>query len=289
MIYSSRNDRTIQELSIQSNGWVKRLETLEKEMMIPIDSSNDAAINRMSIRVVDTADLARSTRDSILSLYGHSSYYQEILDPHEGSFAMDLELQADYSQVSRIIDEHLDDDLLPGKVASNAVNKRWAVQANASTKPSDNPEQLQFFFEASEYPCHAIAIQPYKAPSFSPFYLSFEKNEVLQVRRFIGPRLAARKNTGEEGLVLFFNLKAYYPHTARVRFDLRNRTIFASKDEILGVSDKVEFESPNGGRHVWRPWRKRTGEAGISPDHFFDCFQPNNPLPPPPESSLDWI
>ena len=115
MIYSSRHDRTIQELSIQCDGWVKRLETLEKEMMIPMDSSNDAAANRISIRVAETADLARSTRESILSLYGHSSYYEENLDPHEGSFATAIELQADYSQVTRIIDEHLDDGLLPGK------------------------------------------------------------------------------------------------------------------------------------------------------------------------------
>ena len=211
------------------------------------------------------------------------------LDPHEGSFATAMELQADYSQVLRIIDEHLDDDLLPGKAAPNAVNKRRAVQANANTQPSDNPGQLQFFFEASEYPCRAIAIQPYKAPSDSPFYLSFGKNEVLQVRLFIGPRLAVRKNTGEEGLVLYNFLMAYYPHTARVPFNLRDRTILASKDEILGVSDKVEFRSPNGGRHVWRPWRKRTGAAGISPDHFFNVFQPNTPLPPPPVSSLHWI
>ena len=61
-------------------------------MMLPKDSRNDPAVNRMSIRVVDTADLARSTRDSILSLYGHRSYYHKILDPREGPFAMALEL-----------------------------------------------------------------------------------------------------------------------------------------------------------------------------------------------------
>ena len=76
MKYNARNDRTTEELSIQSDAWVKRLSTLEKEIMISMDSSNDAAVNRMSIKVADTADLARSTRDSILSLYGHSSYHK---------------------------------------------------------------------------------------------------------------------------------------------------------------------------------------------------------------------
>ena len=90
-------------------------------MMIPNDSSNDPAVNRMSIRVVDTADSARATRHSILSLYGHRSYYHKILDPGEGPFAMALELQADYSRVSRIIDDHLEDDLLPVDPAWGAV------------------------------------------------------------------------------------------------------------------------------------------------------------------------
>ena len=159
IINSSRNDRTIQELLMQSDGWVKRLDTLEKEMMIPNDSSNDLAVNRMSIRVVDTADPARSTRDFILSLYGHRSYYHKILDPREETFALALELQADYSRVSRIIDNHLEDDLLPVEAASNAVDKGSGVHAYASTKSVNSSEELQFLIEFSRsYPCRAIAV-----------------------------------------------------------------------------------------------------------------------------------
>ena len=86
MKYSSRNDRTIQELSAQSDGWAKRLETLEKEMMIPTDSSNDPAVNRMSTNVVDTADSARSTRDSILILYGASLVLSKNFGPSGSTF-----------------------------------------------------------------------------------------------------------------------------------------------------------------------------------------------------------
>ena len=109
-------------------------------MMIPTDSGSDPAVNRMSIGFVDTADLARSTRNSILSLYGHRSYYHKILDPREGPFAMALELQADYSRVSRIIDDHLEDDLLTVEAASDAADKGFDVIAYTSTKPSDKME-----------------------------------------------------------------------------------------------------------------------------------------------------
>ncbi len=98
-------------------------------MLIPDGSSNDPAVNRMSIRSVDTTDSARSTRDSILSLYGHRSYYQKILDPREGPFAMALELQADYSRVSRIIDDHLENEPMPVEAASNAADKIVDVMA----------------------------------------------------------------------------------------------------------------------------------------------------------------
>ena len=199
MIYSSRNDRTIQELSSQSDGWVKRLETLEKEMMIPTDSSNDAAVKRMSIRVVDRADSARSTRDSILSLYGHRSYYQKILDPREAPFTMALELQADYARVSRIIEDHLEYDLQPAEAASEAVDEGLDVHANASTKPADSSEEPVFLNPCQRYPCSAIAMNRYRAPPDLPHWLSFEQNEVLQVAAFSGTTWQARKKTGQEG------------------------------------------------------------------------------------------
>ena len=168
MIYSSRNDRTIQELSSQSDGWAKRLETLEKEMMISTDSSNDPAVNRMSIRVIDTADSARSTRDSILSLYGHRSYYQKILDPREAPFAMALELQADYVRVSRIIEDHLEDDHQPEETASNAVDEVLDVHANPSTKPAEILGPAELSDSLHRYPGSAKALRPYFAPPSQP-------------------------------------------------------------------------------------------------------------------------
>ena len=206
IIHSSRNDRTIQELSMQSDGWAKRLETLEKERIIPNDSSNDPAVKRMSISVVDTADSARSTRDSILSLYGHRSYYHKILDPREEPFAMALELQADYSRVSRIIDDHLEDDLLPVEAASNAVDNGLDVHAYASTKPADSSEESEFLSEVSRYPYRAIAVLPSLVQPSS--FLSFQKNEIVQVAAFSATTTwRVRTSTGKEGLAYSYYLQ----------------------------------------------------------------------------------
>ena len=288
MVYSSRNDRMIQELSFQSDGWAKRLETLEKGMMIPTDSSNDPAVKRMSIRVVDTADSARSTRDSILSLYGHRSYYQKILDPREAPFAMALEMQADYARVSRIIEDHLEDDLQLAEAASDAVDEGLDVHANASTKPAYSSKEWSFFDVVQRYPCRAIAIRSRFESSFqSRHWPSFAQGEVLQVAAFSGTTWEVRKNTGEEGLAPSHYLTPHYPYTARACFDLDNSLIL--ENEVLDVSDKVEVYrrpheewSPPG--RVWRPWRKWTGETGIAPDGCFHRIikMLDKPLPPDP-------
>ena len=75
--------------------------------MIPGSNGDDPVINRMSIRSIDTANEARSIRDSILSLYGHLSYHEKILDSREGDYAEAVQIQVDDSRVSRIIEEHM--------------------------------------------------------------------------------------------------------------------------------------------------------------------------------------
>ena len=237
-------------------------------MMIPIDSSNDAAVNRMSIRVVDTADWARSTRDSILSLYGHRSYYHKILDPREGPFAMALEMQADYSRVSRIIEDHLEDDLLPVEAASSAVDKELVYRALKSTLST---EQLRF---PSQFPCRAIAVNSYKKWAEESYCLSFEKNEVLQVAAFSGNMWRVRKLTGEQGLAPSRLLIPYYPYCARVRRQLIEKgSIILEKNQFLNVSNKYKPYGIPSGNHFWRSWRKETGETGSAPEEFFDSFQ----------------
>jgi hypothetical protein len=77
----------------------------------------------MSIKVVDTAESARSTRDSILSLYGHLSYYEKILDPREGAFAMALEMQTDHSRASTIIESHLDQSSLTSIAGAPVIHE----------------------------------------------------------------------------------------------------------------------------------------------------------------------
>ena len=234
-------------------------------MMIPIDSSNDAAVNRMSIRVVDTADSARSTRDSILSLYGHRSYYHKILDPRQGPFAMALEMQADYSRVSRIIEDHLEDDLLPVEAASSAVDKELIDRAHTSLMSIVSPKKQRL---RSRFPCRAIAVNSYKKWAEESYCLSFEKNEVLQVAAFSGNMWRVRKLTGEHGLAPSRLLIPYYPYRARVRFEMSLGSNVREENQFLNISDKHEAYGC-----VYRPWRKETGETGIAPEGFFDIVQ----------------
>lgn len=76
-------------------------------MAVPASKDGTSAIDRMSIMTTDTAVSARSMRESIMSLYGHQSYYQTILDPREGEFAMAPEMLVDQSRISMIIEDHL--------------------------------------------------------------------------------------------------------------------------------------------------------------------------------------
>ena len=76
-------------------------------MIIPASNRGDSATDRMSIMTTDTAVTARSMRESIMSLYGHQSYYQIILDPREGHFDMAPEIMVDHSRISMIIEDHL--------------------------------------------------------------------------------------------------------------------------------------------------------------------------------------
>ena len=100
------NARQIQLLALQSDVCAKRLETLE-DMTIPRSKLGNPAVDRMSIMTTDTAMSARSMRESIMSLYGHRSYYQIILDPREGKFDVAPEMLVDQSRISMIIEDHL--------------------------------------------------------------------------------------------------------------------------------------------------------------------------------------
>ena len=246
-------------------------------MMIPNDSRINPAINRMSISSVDTADSARSTRDSILSLYGHRSYYQKILDPREGPFAMALEMQADCSRVSRIIDDHLGGDYLPVEAASNVVVKGLDVPAPASIEPLYGLEQVRPCMQVSwNYPGRAIAVTLVFG---HPHLLSFEEDEVLQVAPLSETTLRVRKTTtGEEGLALSHSLIPYYPYRARLLFRSYAGPPIASPFEYVDVSEKELFDEPIHGFDVWRPWRMKTGETGIAPDESFDCVPPPTPV-----------
>lgn len=76
-------------------------------MTIPASNQGKLAIDRMSIMTTDAAMSARSTTESIMSLYGHQSYYQLILDSREGEFDMAPEMLVDHSRISMIIEDYL--------------------------------------------------------------------------------------------------------------------------------------------------------------------------------------
>ena len=76
-------------------------------MTIPTSNLGNSAVDRMSIMTTDTAMSARSMRESIMSLYGHRSYYQIIMDPREGGFDIAPEMPVDQSRISMIIEDQL--------------------------------------------------------------------------------------------------------------------------------------------------------------------------------------
>lgn len=104
---TQENARQIQLLALKSDACVKRLEILQEEITIPASNHVNPAIDRMSIMTTDTAVSARLVRESIMSLYGHQSYYQIILDPRKGAFDVAPEMLVDHSRISMIIEDHL--------------------------------------------------------------------------------------------------------------------------------------------------------------------------------------
>ena len=128
---TQQNARQIHLLALQSDACVKRLETLEEEITIPASLYSNAVNDRMSIMTTDTAISARSMRESIMSLYGHRSYYQIILDPREGEFGMAPEVQVDHSRISMIIEDHL-----------HPMDTVQSATAPSSGGPHNNTERL---------------------------------------------------------------------------------------------------------------------------------------------------
>ena len=190
---------------------------------------------------------------------GHRSYYQKILDPREAPFDMALEMQVDYSRISRIIEDHLENDLQPAEAASEAVDEVLNVHVNVSRKPVNSPEVPEFAKAFVRHPCRARAVRSYRAPTDIPSWLSFEQNEVLQVATFSGTSWQARKKNGQEGRAFSHFLIPHYPYLARARYTMYNP--FISENEVLNVSDEEELNrrpEDSVPPALWRAWRKKT-------------------------------
>lgn len=137
------NARQIELLALQSDACVKRLESLEEQMTIPARNQGKLAIDRMSIMTTDTARSARSTTESIMSLYGHQSYYQLILDPREGEFDMAPEMLVDHSRISMIIE-----DCLHSKDTATPLALRDLEQRNINVEELAGGQRSESSFDS---------------------------------------------------------------------------------------------------------------------------------------------
>lgn len=85
------------------------------------DEQEDVSLDRLSIASTDIADQAQSIRHSILSLYGHQSYYERILEPRHsdgnsanlGDIDPDVyyQLEANQSRASMVIEDYIEHNL----------------------------------------------------------------------------------------------------------------------------------------------------------------------------------
>jgi hypothetical protein len=105
---SEEDSLQLRSLELYSDTCVKELEALKEQSLLSNSSECDTAIGQVSIRSVDAAFDARSIRDSILSLCGHQSYSENIVDRLGGDSTFTVERQLDEARVSRFIEEHID-------------------------------------------------------------------------------------------------------------------------------------------------------------------------------------
>ena len=112
-------------------------------MIIPASDRGNSATDRMSIMTTDTAVTARSMRESIMSLYGHQSYYQIILDPREGNFDMAQEMLVDQSRISMIIEDHLHANTSQALNLSGHGERESSIEEPVSV--GEDSRNLRFF------------------------------------------------------------------------------------------------------------------------------------------------
>lgn len=112
----------------------------------------------MSIRSVDSANSARSIRDSILSLWSCDSDVEKTLLSQEGNHSVGSEERIDYSRVSRLIEDFLSPAAAESECEDDETAKSWSTNddsgyasgehlsapssanpANNSTDPSLSP------------------------------------------------------------------------------------------------------------------------------------------------------
>lgn len=141
------NAQQIQLLSLQSNDCVQRLHHLENAFMTPTPANHeDVSLNRLSITSINTADQVQSTRDSILSLYGHQSYHEKILKPRQADLDFTHFLDSDifvssdihtsHSRASLIVEDYIQRDSAHKDLGANHDDEHDRDIISLATDPN---------------------------------------------------------------------------------------------------------------------------------------------------------
>ena len=152
-------------LSIQSEECAKRLQTLKDDVVTPTSTDADPLINRMSVRVIDTAVSVRSTTDSILSLYCHESLY-ETPSESQGEVLGTESMQVDHARVSGIIEDHIRKSAMVDEDESDRSSSPGNMNTSLNRRGSGLPSYVQ-------------AIYDYETDEVTG--LSFRKGDTIQV------------------------------------------------------------------------------------------------------------
>lgn len=261
-------------------------------MAVPASKDGTSAIDRMSIMTTDTVVSARSMRESIMSLYGHQSYYQTILDPREGEFAMAPEVLVDQSRISLIIENHLHprhttppSDLRP--LGERDTDVRELVGGQGSK--SNVAEVVEA--EATEWLWNKVSMHKTNGRSTpsensDTSTVSTRTSNIINIAYIVGitnklcdsrpeiqttqatfmnkplPSLPSEINSVKSAKTPYqdypYRAKAMYPRTASL--DSANEISF-KKYEILEVSDMSDLKGQ------WWQARNDVGESGIVPSN----------------------
>ena len=101
------HDQQVRTLAADSSAYLQRLRYLEEQLLAPHSEVSDTTRKRMSIAVLPTAGQSLSTRNSILSLYGHEEYAKITWDSRAVNGSSVHSASDDLSRASILVEDYL--------------------------------------------------------------------------------------------------------------------------------------------------------------------------------------